>query len=1504
MKVLTVTIALALAMSGPALAADTDRSETIDGLILVSDRSAPSLVAAAHQFVQRADRTNIQIRTVSQLHLMDDEALDDLIRQASGMLIIAVFGEAVERLLARRYPAEQLRLVIGSDRRLFALHSDSISRYQSGLFSSLSDSETTALFQRLNDIAEGDYRQQLDRQQQRWPRFRIWLQARAYWQNQSTDNLRALLALLVDPAATWAPLEPVGALRFFLAAGDARSEAELESLLSGSDKETVFILDGSTGDRPGDWKLHQRLCAALGELGNTIGDTIDNTNCISVLAGWGMPSVDAVRTLEALSGNLEAPYAIVSLQDFVVGGGDGREEATASMSRLNVPVFKGVRLTELTTTAYQLSARGLPADSVHYRIAMPELQGIGQAHVLAVAEERGIDAQTGAQVSQTVPLQSEVDRLVRRLNGWFELRRKDNRDKKVAIVFYNHPPGRHNIGADNLNVPESLWQILQSLRANGYDLGPPGELPASAAELLDLLQQNAVNLPQDAKAMAAMADRIVSMDSERYADWFSTLPNIVQHEMTEGPLGLLHERLRYYLTGEGQAQISAMQYSRQQRFWAEAEHLVDTTMHDIHHALDGIRHPERERALQLLSQLHELYRGIVGDRRQGTGSADAPLWPEAAAIKAVLVEMRLEGLRGWGEAPGEVMVWDGRLQLPGIRFGNVFLGPQPPRGWELHEELLHANTSFPPPHQYLAFYHYLADEFGADALVHVGRHSTYEFLPRRATGLSATDYPSIIVGDIPSIYPYIVDGVGEGIQAKRRGMAVMVDHLTPPLATTELYDGLLELRQLIESAEAAGDPHTKGRAVLALRQTIDEMNLHDELAVSMEEELNVRGANLGTVDDDFLLHEVGHYLTKLQEAFMPLGLHVFGRPWPAESVDVMLESIVGDDAALQKRRSEIRAALAGSPDAEMAALIDALNGGFVDPGKGNDPVRTPEALPTGRNFYALDGSLLPTKVGADIGRQLAKAARKNNPVELRAGQPASKEAVILWASDTVRDEGAMIAFGLDMMGIQPVWSSRGILKDLELLDLTDQRPQRRDVLFTSSGLFRDLYGSQLELLDKAVLLSLAASENIIERDYPALADMLRQALAPVAPSLEKIRHEDPGWRQDESLDRNLIARNWVLEARALLAKYPDASQDRRGIIARQATARVFGTAPGAYGAGINRLVERSGSWQEREQLGAAYIKRMSHVYGMESAGLSNGSSAKQLFTAQLGQVGRTYLGRASNLYGLMDNNDAFDYLGGLNLAIETVTGAAPDSYVTSHADNRNLEIESLQTALLTELRGRFLNRQWIEPLMEEGYSGARTMGSGFVEYLWGWQVTSPDIIHDWVWDDVKAIYIDDSLELGLSDFLRQGHNVHVQTNMLAVMLVAIDKGFWQADELTTAELAEAFAKNIVQSGIPGSGHTHAHHPVYNFVLLLVNDDLANELQATLAESRLRQDSSGEEQGLIRVQEAILPEAQSDFDGELRDERSTRAVPDRYWVLIFGLVALLLVAGFLRSRRLR
>jgi len=1482
----------------------TLRAAELKMLALVSDRSAASMVTGAHQFLStQADNndasvnSSITVRSVSQLNQLTNTEIQQLINQHQALVIAGVFGESVERLLALSYRAQQPRLMLNTDRRLMALHQDP----QGGNVANLSKKQRQSLMASLD---KSHYLTALTKKQAQWPQFAYWLQARAYWQNRGKENLGQLFAWLeritiakpnannkklLIQAANILPLQPI---RFYWQQ-QLISIAELKAKIAnkhvnpeGNAKPVVFIVDHDTGDQPGQWQLHQQLCQSQWQ-------------CVSVLAGWGKPSEQAIEFIRSIAST--RPLALIVLQDFVIGGGEGREAVTQKFKALNIPVFKGIRVTELSALAYQLSPTGLPSDSVHYRVAMPELQGVSQPHVLALASNAKLDAATGARLSISQVLSKEVERLQARVNDWLALQTSENAEKKVAIVYYNHPPGRHNIGADNLDVQQSLWQILQQLKAQGYDLGPEADFPKSAEALLDLLQLKAVNLPQDAGALNKMAPLINAMSVNDYQGYFDSLPGIVKAEMVEGPLGYLHANVKFYLLEKGQQELAQLPAIERKGVLDALLDNIENTSVDLHHALDGIRHKGRARALDLLAQLTEIYRELITLTRENS-AVSTEQWQTAEALKTALIAMQIEGIRGWGKVPGKTMVWNNEILLPGVQFGNVFLGPQPPRGWELNEELLHANMTFPPPHQYLAFYYHLREVFKANAIVHLGRHSTYEFLPKRAVGLSASDYPSLIIDSIPSIYPYIVDGVGEGIQAKRRGIAVMLDHLTPPLATTELYDGLLQLRQLIESAEAASNQDTKKKAIKALRHKIKVLNLTDELVASMDEELQVRGIGFGEVDDDFLLHEVGHYLTKLQEDFMPLGLHIYGKDWQQDAVETMMISIEKGELDLDDtQRNEIKSNLIKSPKSEMSAFLNALNGGFVAPGKGNDPIRTPDALPTGRNFYALDGSLIPSQLGFSTGQQLANKARQENPVT----DKTHKEAVILWASDAVRDEGAMIAFGMDMLGVKPVWNRRGILKSLQLVPLDDRRSKRRDIVFTTSGLFRDLYAQQLAWLDRSVLLALAASKQVIERDHPALISALRSALQPVEHMLEQQKHDF-----NESLSSNLVASNWLREAQVLLRENGSISPE---LLGRQASYRIFGTAPGAYGAGINRLAERSGAWQERKQLGEAYIKRMSHAYGVPSKNVETGSNVQALFRQQLAHVNSTYLGRASNLYGLIDNNDAYDYLGGLNLAIETIAGEQPQSFVISHANSKQLSIDPLQTALLSELRGRFLNRQWIQPLMKQGYAGARTMGSEFIENLWGWQATSPEIIRSWVWQDLKAIYIDDSLEIGLNEFFQQKHNVHVQSNILAVMLVAIEKGFWQADQQTQTKLAEKFAKNIVEHGIPGSGHTHANHPIYHFIKPLLSAQLNAQLAAVLTAANHTPvgDVGSGVQHIQEISTEVVQQNDNALKGATQEslqenatETSDESAMEKNY-LFLGLVfviLLLILTGYLRSRR--
>jgi len=1332
------------------------RAATVVGI--VSERSAAEMAAGAHRFLAGHPGHEIVLRTPEQVARLDNRALEALVGRADGLLLAAVFGDQVGRLervveaqmATRRFPV----LAVNGDRRLTRLSRLDSQRPLAGM-----DDAS------LNDLMKApepraDVRVHRDQLRQQFPEQAIWLAGRGLYQGRTPKHLDALLRwLLVQAGQSLAvpELQPRALIRYYRH-GEATTDPDGLNLQSGP---VVALLDLDSGDRPGDKALLDAACAAL---------EARDIQCFAVLSRWGGASLEAVRTLDKATGPATLA-GIVSLQDFTVGGGEGRREVTDELIRLNVPVIKGLRLASRTTNQWRLSVDGIPADKVHYKLAMPELQGVSQPMVLATAEPGTIDEQTGVALTLTRPVEDRVQAVAERLKRWQILQDKPNAEKRVAIIYYNHPPGRQNIGADNLDVPASLYEMLTWLKAEGYQTGP---LPESPAALLDQIQQRGVSLPDDPRGLREMADNVAGMSSETYQRYLKTLPAVVQQEIEHGPLGYLHERLQQALA-MGEKEL--------------ASGLLNRGIRDLRHLIEHVQHPSRQRALEHLDNYERLWQ----KRLNGGGQQSA-----LRASRQALASSGIPGLQGWGEAPGQSMVVDGRMVFPGLRFGNIFIGPQPPRGWEVDEELLHANTTFPPTHQYVGFYHWLRDHYQADALVYVGRHSTREFLPRRRAGLTGDDYPDLLGGALPLIYPYIVDGVGEGIQAKRRALGVMISHLTPPLAATELYDELLELRQLVETWESANEPGspTRERAFKLLREKIQALDIGEALEreIAGEMGLSVEEVSVDELSPDLLVHEAGHYVTDMQEHFMPLGLHVFGRDWSDEMVDTLLTSMAGKEGT---PKPAWRQNLEVSPALERESFLAALDGRFVPPGQGNDPLRTPEVLPTGRNFHALSDDLIPTRVAWSLAAELVKEARNK-----KNRQSAQSHALVLWASDTVRDEGVMIAFGMRLLGIRPVWNSRGIVKGLERLPVgpgTDT-PLRHNVVFTTSGLFRDLYESQLQWLDLASRYALAGAATTIRREYPELAQALDEALSVLPAGMDEVG--------GESLAVNEVAARWVADAQQLMANGASARD-----AGAQAAYRVFGTAPGAYGTGVNRLASRTGAWQDRQQLGQAYRRRMGHVYGKGS----QGEPAHQAFDQQLSSVGQTYLGRASHLYGLLDNDDGFDFQGGLSNAVEHLRGEPPRNRVLQYADPANPRVDSLERALEVELRARNLNPQWLKPLMEHNYAGARTMSSDFLDNLWGWQITSPQVVRSSMWDAVNDVYFRDRHDLGLDEFLSDGHNVHVKTHMQAVLLLAAKRGFWEADAFTRRALARDFARNIIDHGLPGSGHTRPDHPLMDWV---------------------------------------------------------------------------------------
>jgi cobaltochelatase CobN len=1348
--------AMALAFCLYALVLPAAFGATVVGV--VSERSAAEMAAGAERFLAAHPDHKVVLRTPEQISRLDGKALQSLIRQADALLLAAVFGDQVGRL--ERVIRAQLAdrdfplLAINGDRALTRLSRLDDRMVLDGL------DDTT-----LNDLMKApepgaDVKAHRAGLRERFPRQVPWLEGRGLYQGRTPEHLDALLRwMLVQTGLDLSvPNLPPRALIRYYRNGEAMEQPANLNLQPGP---VVTLLDLDSGDRPGDRALLDATCGALEDRG---------IQCFAILSRWGGASLEAVRTLDSAVGPATLS-GIVSLQDFTIGGGEGRRQVTEELTRLDVPVIKGLRLASRTANQWQLSIDGIPSDKVHYKLAMPELQGVSQPMVLATAEPEVIDEHTGVALTLTQPVADRVETVADRLKRWRALQSKPNADKRVAIIYYNHPPGRQNIGADNLDVPASLYEMLTWLKAQGYDTGP---LPESPEALTDLIQERGVSLPDDPRALREMVGEVASMDSDTYRRYLETLPAVVQQEMAHGPMGYLHERLEQ-AHGMGEKDL--------------ATGLLNRGIRDLRHLIEHIQHPDRKKALTRLDEYEALWQRRLnegGHRRELEAGRDA------------LLSTGIPGLQGWGEAPGQSMVVNDRLIFPGLRFGNIYIGPQPPRGWEVDEELLHANMTFPPTHQYVGFYHWLRDHYQADALVYLGRHSTREFLPRRRAGLTGDDYPDLLGGDLPLIYPYIVDGVGEGIQAKRRALGVMISHLTPPLAATELYDELLELRQLVETWESANEPDspTRERALVMLREKIQELDISEDLEqeIAGEMGLSVDEVSVDELSPDLLVHEAGHYVTDMQEHFMPLGLHVFGRDWDKDMVDTMLSSMAGE---AETPEATWRQNLEISPASERQSFLAALEGRFVPPGQGNDPLRTPAVLPTGRNFHALSDDLIPTRVAWSLATELT--------VETMADKGRKKDesdALVLWASDTVRDEGVMIAFGMKLLGIRPIWNSRGIVKGLERLPAgpdTDT-PVRRNVVFTTSGLFRDLYESQLEWLDLASRYALAGAAKTIETKHPQLTEALEQALSELPEAMR-----EPG---NETLATNEVAARWVADTRVLLAA--GASAQDAGA---EAAYRVFGTAPGAYGAGVNRLATRSGAWQDRQQLGNAYRRRMGHVYGKGS----QGEPAHQAFDRQLQGVGHTYLGRASHLYGLLDNDDGFDFQGGLSNAVEHLRGEPPQNQVLQYADPKNPRVDSLQRALQVELRARNLNPQWLAPLMEHGYAGARTMGSDFLDNLWGWQVTSPQVLRSSMWDEINDVYFQDRHDLGLDDFLAEGHNVHVKTHMQAIALLAVKRGYWEADVFTRKALARDFAGNIIDHGLPGSGHTRPGHPLMDWV---------------------------------------------------------------------------------------
>jgi cobaltochelatase CobN len=647
----------------------------------------------------------------------------------------------------------------------------------------------------------------------------------------------------------------------------------------------------------------------------------------------------------------------------------------------------------------------------------------------------------------------------------------------------------------------------------------------------------------------------------------------------------------------------------------------------------------------------------------------------------------------WGPAPGEVYLDGGDLCFPGLDLGGVLVTIQPPRGFGSDPIGTYHAPDVPPPHHYLAFYRWLDVGWGADAVVHVGKHGTLEWLPGKANALSGACYPDIAMGDLPLVYPFVLNDPGEGTQAKRRAHAVVVDHLLPPMTRAETYDDLARLEQLLDAyAQAqAMDPAKLPALRDQVWEVVVDAEIHRDLGLSDQDDF-----------DEVVLHVDG-YLCALKDAMIRGGLHVLGQVPEGEAlVDLVLAVTrlaqgtvpslrrtvaaelglglddrhdvdaveaecrrrieVGwpaiDDPTLRWVAETLVPALRRTPD-ELAHVLDALAGRYVPAGPSGAPTRGgAHALPTGRNFYSVDPKALPSPLAWEVGQKLADALVARHVAE--TGEAPKTVGLVLWGTACMRTGGDDAAEALALLGVRPVWEqeSRRVV-GLELIPDDELGRPRVDVTLRISGFFRDAFPHLVALLDDAV--------RLVQSDG------------------------DP---------------------------------------------RIFGPPPGGYGSGILPVLEQ-GSWRTDADLGEVYLAWSGFAY---ARGV-HGEPAPEAMRRRFAAIDVAVKNQDNREHDIFDSDDYLQDHGGMVAAVRALTGTAPRTWFGDSADPERPQVRALSEEAARVVRSRVLNPRWIDAMQRHGYKGAFELAAT-VDYLFGYDATT-GVVEDWMYERVTESYVAD-----------------------------------------------------------------------------------------------------------------------------------------------------------------
>lgn len=758
---------------------------------------------------------------------------------------------------------------------------------------------------------------------------------------------------------------------------------------------------------------------------------------------------------------------------------------------------------------------------------------------------------------------------------------------------------------------------------------------------------------------------------------------------------------------------------------------------------------------------------------------------------ALPLAVRTPIVERWGEPSDNPMLvnYQGEraFVIPRMRSGNMIMLPQPGRGDGKEDSAsLYHSTITPINHFYLAAYLYTREVWGADAILHLGTHGSQEWLPGKERGLWAYDASNLAVGNLPVVYPYIIDNVGEAMQAKRRGRATMISHLTPGFAEAGAYRELAELQVVLADYSQMDEGGVKNATRDKAIELAEAHKMLSDLGLTREQVL---------ADFDNVVPQLQDYIQSLASQSQPLGLHSFGdvpvephlfttisqmlgddfktraqdleqqRGWDIaddEKIDengaIKLEALAGyqllqrylqnvevnlDDAALEADLAKAKDYYVNFYSTqEMPNLLRVLNGEFIEPGNGNDPIRNPQAVPTGKNLIGFDPARVPTKAAYDVGAKLAEDQIAD--YYQRHGEYPDKLAFSLWSLETMRHHGVLEAQILRTLGLRPKWNEAGQVSGAEIIPFSELKRPRVDVAITVTGLYRDAFPNVMLWIADAIdqIANLKEESNSIYNNTQAIKASLKEK----------------GMSPDD--------------------------------IDYLSSIRIFSNESGNYGTGLADSSLASDTWETDDKLADLYINRMGYGFGKDAKRWSEKIEGSDLYRQVLSGTDGVVFSRSSNLYALLTNDDPFQYFGGIGLAVRNIDGATPEMFVSNLRKAGSEKTETMERFLAKEMRSRYFHPRWIEQMQKEGYAGATAILDR-MNNLWGWEVMAPEYVKDEQWQQFFEVYVEDSYDMNINEWFEEA-NPTAQAQILERMLEAVRKDYWQTDTDTEKIMTERY----------------------------------------------------------------------------------------------------------------